>query len=169
MEYHCSHCFIRRERAHCGFIRVEWSPISFSLWPAFPLQCLRITLYKLRGGVWHIQSDSGGLQSPQLHWALIVPCVNTQCGTPTKEPGRLNCPIPLWGHTGPLCSSMCLCRGLAIAPAGVRLKGFRSQAGKHCSPWVSHLQGKWVLHVSPDAHRSFSHFSDCFFHTGNCC
>lgn len=44
MECHCSDCFISIKRAHCGFIRVEWSPISFSLWPAFPLQCVRITL-----------------------------------------------------------------------------------------------------------------------------
>lgn len=102
MECHCSDCFISIERAHCGFIRVEWSPISFSLWPAFPLQCLRITLYKLRGVVWLTRSDSGGLKSPQLCRVLIVPCVNTQCGTPTKEPAMLNCPVPLWGHTGPL-------------------------------------------------------------------
>jgi hypothetical protein len=64
MEYHCSHCFISIERAHCGFIRVEWSPISFSPWPAFPLQCLRITLYKLRGGVWQHSKWLGRSQKP---------------------------------------------------------------------------------------------------------
>lgn len=141
MECHCSDCFISIERAHCGFIRVEWSPISFSLWPEFPLQCLRITLYKLRGGVWLTQSDSGGLKSPQLYRVLIVPCVNTQCGTPTKEPVMSNCPVPLWGHTGCLCSSVRLCRGLAISPTGVWLKGFRRQGGKHCSHGLPSSRG----------------------------
>lgn len=118
--------------------------------------------YKLRGGAWLTQSDSGGLKSPQLLPVLSVLCGNTQCGTPTKEPVMSSRPVPLWGHTGRLCSSVCLRRGFASAPPGVWLNDFSSQGGKRCSPWASHLQGKWVLCVSPGTHRLFSHFKNCF-------
>ena len=132
----CYHpgCFTGTEWAHYGFIRSQPSPFLSGM--CLLSSVLRITSYKLRDRALCTQSDSGGLKSPQLHWAQAIPCVNKGGGDPYKgrHTARSNCENRQAFSVPP--------RG---SPAGAELQGLPKQGGGSLPPRVPHFKGKWVL------------------------
>lgn len=147
----CYHpgCFTGTEWAHYGFIRSQPSPFLSGM--CLLSSVLRITSYKLRDRALCTQSDSGGLKSPQLHWAQAVPCVNKGGGDPYKgrHTARSNCENRQSFSVPP--------RG---SPAGAGLQGLPKQGGEACPLGFLTSRGNGYFGHFANMHRAFSFFTD---------
>lgn len=155
MAHYCSDDFVSTEQARYGFIRSQPSPFLFLFGMHFLARVFNTTQYKLKGRALCTQSNSGGLQSLELHGARAAPCVIS--GAQDSHKGAADVALPR-----PTVKTSCVVSvlpwglpvGLLTSPHKQDCEGCRNKAGKGCSHGLLTSVGNGYFVHFTNTHRA---------------